>query len=25
LGGDGFWERDYGWGSGYAAILAHAG
>ena len=25
LGGDGFWEQDYGWGSGFAALLAHAG
>ena len=25
LGGDGFWNRDYGWGSEYAALLAHAG
>ena len=25
LGSNGFLKQDYGWGSGYAAILAHAG
>jgi hypothetical protein len=25
LGSADVWERDYGWGSGYAVILAHAG
>ena len=24
LGSDGFWDQDYGWGSEYAALLAHA-
>ena len=25
LGNDGFWDQDYGWGSGYTALLAYAG